>query len=156
LVLDSDVLGLFGAGAAIIVGTVGPDGEPRATRGWSVRSVDADTGRIRVMISADDPLVVGNLAGSRIAVGGAEVRTLRSAQVKGRVVSVETPTAEDLADMAHDSERFFVDVHVVDGNPLELLRRLLPHDVVAVEIEVEEQYDQSPGPGAGEPVRASS
>lgn len=150
--LDPELVELLGPGSSIVVATAGPDGEPRATRGWAVRVADPATDRVRVVMTADDPVSVGNLTGGWIAVTGADVRTLRSAQVKGKVAVVEPPTADDLARLADDSELFFAEIHATDGNPMELLRRLLPHDVVAVELVVDEQYDQSPGPVAGAAV----
>ena len=153
--LDSELVELLGPGCGIVVATVGPDGEPRATRGWVVRVTDPATRRIRLVVTADDPVSVSNLAVGRIAVTGADVRTLRSAQLKGSVVAVEPPTADDLAELTADSERFFAEIHDTDGTPIELQRRLLPHEVLAVEIAVDELYDQSPGPVAGSAVGAT-
>ena len=82
---------------------------------------------------------------------GADVRTLRSVQLKGRVRLVEPPVADDLALAAEHSQRFFDAVIAVDGLSPDLLRRMLPYEVVCVELEIDEQFDQSPGPAAGRP-----
>jgi Pyridoxamine 5'-phosphate oxidase len=135
--------------ATLLVATVDDDGAPRAGRGWV--AVDAGhPGRIRVVVGADDPAMVANLRpGARIAVTSGDVRTLRSTQVKGRVDTVGPTSDDDLTAMAGAVDGFVRAVHEVDGNPPEQLRRLLPNAVLAVEIDVDEVFDQSPGPGAG-------
>jgi hypothetical protein len=139
-------------GSSLIVGTVGSDGDPRATRAWAAKVVDADQRRVRIVVSADDPVVVESLAGGLVAVTGADVRTLRSRQMKGRVHVVEPPTDDDLAMMAEHSTAFMEAVHETDGNPISELQRLLPNTVVVVEVVADELYDQSPGPDAGAAV----
>ena len=140
---------LVEAGCSLVVGTVGADGAPRATRAWAATVLDEAAGRLRVVVTADDAVALANLGTGQIAVTGADVRTLRAVQLKGHVVVVEPATPGDLATLDEHTGRFFQAVHETDGNPVELLRRLLPHEVVAVELVVEEVYDQSPGPGAG-------
>ena len=70
-------------------------------------------------------------------------------QCKGRVVAVEPPSAEDVELVRAQSTRFFEAIHLVDGNPIELLRRILPHELVVIEVVVEQEFDQTPGPQAG-------
>jgi hypothetical protein len=137
------------AGAGLVVGTVSADGEPRATRAWAATVVDADARRVRVAIGADDEVAVENLAGGALSLTGADVTTFRSVQMKGHVVAVESPTAEDVDLVRLQSGLFFGAVHATDGNPHELLRRILPHEVIVVEMIVEEMFDQTPGPEAG-------
>jgi hypothetical protein len=148
-VFADELLAKIEVGAGLVVGTVSPDGEPRATRAWAASVSDEEAQRLRVIVDADDPVSVANLAGGSIAVTAAEVRTFRSVQLKGRVVAVEAATDEDLARMELHSLAFLGAVEEVDGNPLEHLRRILPLEVLAVEMVVEEQFDQSPGPRAG-------
>lgn len=145
----SDLLTMLEAGAGLVIGTVDEDGAPRGTRVWAFSVVDPDACRIRVVFTADDPIVVDNLATGRVAVTGCDVRTFRAVQLKGRVVAVDSPTADDV-DVARDqTDRFFQAVRATDGNPIELLERMLPHEMAVVEVIVEEQFDQTPGPAAG-------
>ena len=151
----NELTSMIDDGAGLVVGTVGDDGEPRATRAWSVSVVDPDECRVRVVVGADDPVTVANLVvGAGVALNGADVRTFRSVQLKGRIVAVEAPDPTDLEVTRVQSDLFLRTVHETDGNPLESLRRILPLDVVAVEIVVEEMYDQTPGPDAGRPLAA--
>lgn len=137
------------AGAGLVVGTVSPDGVPRADRAWSASVVDDETCRIRFVMSADDAAVVDNLQSGTVSLTGADVRTYQSVQLKGRPVVVEAPTAADVELAGRQSEAFFEAVHHTDGNLVEGLRRMLPHEMVAVEMIVEESFDQTPGPSAG-------
>ncbi len=145
----TELMTILETGAGLVVGTVSADGEPRADRAWAASVVDAESCRLRFVMSADDPAVVENLQGAMVSLTGAEVITYQSVQLKGRPVVVEAPTAADV-DLAHrQSEAFFEAVHRSDGNPVESLRRMLPHRMVAVEMIVEESFDQTPGPSAG-------
>jgi xanthine/CO dehydrogenase XdhC/CoxF family maturation factor len=136
-------------GAGLVVGTVSTEGIPRADRAWAASVIDAESRRIRFVMSADDADVVGNLQSGRVSLNGADVRTYQSVQLKGRPVVVEAPTTDDVELARHQSETFFEAVHLTDGNPVEALRRMLPLDMVAVEMIVEESFDQTPGPSAG-------
>ena len=145
----TELVTMLEAGAGLVVGTVSAEGVPRADRAWAASVVDAEHHRIRFVMSADDAAVVDNLQSGRVSLNGADVRTYQSVQLKGRPVVVEAPTASDLELARHQSEVFFGAVHRTDGNPMELLRRMLPHEMMAVEMIVEESFDQTPGPTAG-------
>jgi len=149
---SADVMSILEAGTSLIVGTVGTDGEPRATRAFALTVVDGTTNRVRVVISADDPVVVDHLQTGRIAVTAADVRTLRSAQLKGRIASVDAPADADRALLVEHSESFFRAISEIDGHDVVVSRQLLPLDVVCVEMIVDELYDQTPGPTAGRAV----
>jgi hypothetical protein len=142
------------AGAGILLGTVDDDGAPRGVRAWAAWVVDADEQRLRVVFTGDDPVVVASLEGRKVAVTAGNVRTLRSVQMKGRVVSVEQPTTADMEITDQHIEWFFEAVHATDGNPVELLRSMLPCSYLVVEMIVDEQYDQTPGPTAGNALQA--
>lgn len=146
-----DVMSVLEAGTSLIIGTVGEDGEPRATRAFALTVVD-DAPTVRVLISADDPVAVEQLRTGRVAITSADVRTLRSVQLKGRVVRVEASTDADIELMQEHSEAFFRAIHETDGHDIALVRSLLPITTITIEAVVEELYDQTPGPGAGVPL----
>jgi hypothetical protein len=151
-VFNSDVMSILEAGTSLIVGTVGADGEPRATRAFALTIVDDDANRVRVVVSADDPVAVDHLRTGAIAVTAADVRTLRSVQLKGLVTAVEPPTEEDIETMEEHTALFMQAVAESDGHDLGVIRRMLAEQVVSVEFVVDELFNQSPGPGAGSPV----
>ena len=62
--LADDTAALLEAGSALIVGTVAPDGEPHALRGWGADVLSRDPCRVRVLI-----VVVPELPQSRMPSG---------------------------------------------------------------------------------------
>jgi hypothetical protein len=155
--LGQELTAMTEVGASMLFGTVCDDGAPRAARAWGVRA-DPSSGHLRIAVTADDAIVVGNLtnvASPSVTFTAADVRTFRSVQIKGRVVLVEPPTSDDRAIVDEQTHRFFVAVMEVDRTPLEGLRCMLPHDVVMVEMSVEGLFDQTPGPAAGSALRST-
>jgi hypothetical protein len=144
----------FEDGSALVVATVDADGAPWAVRGWGA-AVAEDGAALRVYVDADDPDVVPLLTpGARIAVTGGCVRTLVSAQVKGRVRSLEDLTALDITIRERATELFVRDVNETDHTPRGLIHGMVPECFVACTLDVEELYDQTPGPQAGSTVPA--
>jgi hypothetical protein len=145
----SELMAMIDSGAGLVVATVSDDGEPRADRAWAAAVVDENRRRVRFVMSADDPAVVRNLEAGSVSLTGAEVVTYQSIQLKGRPVVVEPPTDDDVEMARVQTASFFAAVHRADGNPVEALSRMLPLQMVAVEMIVEETFDQTPGPSAG-------
>ena len=142
--------------AALIVGTVLPGGKPYATRAWGVVLLPAAGGAapptVRVVLDAAAVEVPGLGSGASLAMTAADVRTLRSLQLKGRTVGLEPPTPDDLRTASTYFESFAPAVAETDGTPRHLLERLLPEAYVVAVVTVEEVFDQTPGPGAGAAV----
>lgn len=152
---DDDTSAFLAGGCALIIGTVDDAGEPRASRGWGLIAVDGDGRRFRLVIDGLDasrPEHFG--AGRPIAVTAADVPTLRSLQLKGRIVSVEATTDADEQHAERFCEQFFRDIHETEGTPLALLDRLAPPTHAACVIDIDEAYDQTPGPKAGSAIAA--
>ena len=146
--MDEATRAFLEAGSALIIGTVGPDGAPFAGRGWGLDVLDG--GVVRLLLDATDEGSIANVdAGRAIAVTAADVRTLRSVQLKGRAIGIEATTAADRERWSRYREEFFTDILETDGTPRELTDRVAPDDVVPCTIEVHELFDQTPGPGAG-------
>jgi hypothetical protein len=146
---------LEGASALIAAG-VGPDGAPVATRAWGA-AVQEDGAALRVYLEADDTPVLEVLRpGAVIAVTGADVKRLSSAQAKGRVRVVEELTARDVAIRERCTELFVQAVHETDGSPRVLIESMVPERFVALTFDVDEVYDQTPGPQAGSTMPAES
>lgn len=149
--IDDEMRALLERGCAIIIGTADPDGRPHAQRGWGCSVVDPTT--VRLLLDSTDELLRTHLADpGRIAVTAADVRTLDSVQIKGRVLVVEEPTEADLARCEAHNEELFADIAATDFYPREFTERMVPPGWVVAVVQVEEAFDQTPGPGAGAPV----
>jgi hypothetical protein len=77
------------------------------------------------------------------------IRTLASVQFKGPAGDPGPATADDLDAVRSYCDYFFKEVEETDGTPRELLERLMPPAFVVCEVDVEELFDQTPGPRAG-------
>jgi hypothetical protein len=156
-VFDADLIAFLESGCGTIVGLVTPSGAPFATRGWGLRVEGGDPPRLRLLLGAAAFAASGRDGAERFAVAitGGDVRTLRSAQVKGDGHGVEPATEDDLATCRRYVDEFFAAVHETDGSDLDLLARMTPLDLVACTVDVRQVFDQSPGPGAGRLVAGS-
>lgn len=155
---EPDTVSLLESGSALIVGAATPDGAPLAARGWGLTVLDAGAStRVRLLLSTQDPAVLDALGpDAAVAVTAADVGTLRAVQIKGRVVEVTETTDDDRARSARYRDALFADIVVADGAQLSMLERWIPADVAVCVIEVDECFDQTPGPGAGSPLPAVS
>jgi hypothetical protein len=148
-VLPDDVVALLESGCSTFLGAVDPDGRPVASHTTGIQVVEDGT-RLRVMVNrADHEAIAALEPGGAVAVGATDVYTLRSIQLKGRVVGTETATAEDRIRTDAYIAAFADAVHETDGTDVELMRRALPEDFVAVVTTIEDVFDQTPGPQAG-------
>jgi hypothetical protein len=152
-VFDRESTTLLEAGSALIVATVAPDGSPLATRGWGLTVLGDDPPTVRLLLNAHETTTLGHVeAGGAIAVTAADVPTLRSLQLKGRAVALEPATADDVDRAGRYVEALFADIAAADGADPAILRRWLPLEYVAATLEVDDCFDQTPGPGAGSPL----
>jgi hypothetical protein len=149
-VLDPETVTFLEGGCALIVGTVGPTGEPHAARGWGLSVLAADPPELHLVIDAVDAVTIENLtANARIALTGTDVATLRSMQIKGTARLLPAGTIDERARAERFYDAFFGDITAVDGTPRALLEQLVPFDFRACLVRAAEFYDQTPGPAAG-------
>jgi hypothetical protein len=150
---DPEAVAILESGCSISVATVGPDGSPHASRGYGI-TVLPDGAHVRLLLDAEDATLANLAGGGAIAVTGAAVPTLRAVQLKGKADEpVATCDPAELARAARHIESFFTDVNRTEGTPLALLERLRPTAFAVCTITVAEVFDQTPGPGAGSPLR---
>jgi hypothetical protein len=153
-VIDEALRAFLERGCAMVVGTASADGAPHAQRAWGCSVIGPGT--VRLLLDRSDPVLRTHLeAGGMVAVTSADVRTLRSVQLKGRVVAVEDePSPDDLARCHQHNDELFADIEQTDHYPRFLSERMVPPDYLVALIEVDELYDQTPGPSAGVSVEA--
>ena len=147
LVLDDEMVRFLHGGCALIVCTLDADGEPYASRAWGLTVLSArDEVRVRLLVKPED------VAAGRIAITATDVPTLRSLQLKGRIVDVQPMNDTDLAKSGQYIDDFYDDIVGTDHIPRDLLERVRPTEFVACVVVVEEMYNQTPGPRAGTSV----
>jgi hypothetical protein len=148
-VFDEERKVFLEGGCALILGTVLTDGEPHAGRGWGL-TVLPDHQHVRLLLDAEDLAMVDRAAeGGTIAITGASVRTLQAVQLKGRVVSVEAASGDDVARAGRYCDAFYGDIVDTDGSDRTVVERMTPAGYMVCTVAVEQLFDQTPGPGAG-------
>jgi hypothetical protein len=152
--LDPETTAFLESGCALVIGAVASDGEPFATRGWGLTVIDGGP-IVRLLLDADDTRTVsGDGWSDLIAITAASVPTFQSTQLKGRIRGVEPASDDDRVRAARFCDEFFTDIAETDFTPRVILDRMEPEHYVACLVEVDEIFDQTPGPSAG--ARASS
>ncbi|WP_426571399.1 hypothetical protein [Aquihabitans sp. McL0605] len=152
--LNAEIQAHLEAGSSEVIGLVGADGRPYATRGWGMRVLDAQAGTVRVLVREVDLQPLGLSAGAEpdvaIALTATDVPTLFSLQLKGRLEAVEAAAAADVAIVERYCDQFIDDVVGIDHFSRELMDRWRPSGtMVACRIRVDELFGQTPGPDAG-------
>lgn len=140
---------LVQGGVSTMLGTRDRELVPECVR--AVGSVvHADGRRLTVFLPhATAARSVANLrANGQVAVTFSEVPTHRTRQVKGRALVVRDATEAERAIMERYLDAFAKELDIV-GLPPSVSRRISFLPAHAVEIEVTEVFDQTPGPGAG-------
>ncbi len=144
LVLDDELVQFLQGGCALIVCTLDADGEPYASRAWGLTVISADE-PVRIRLLATPDVVTSG----RIAITSTDVPTLHSIQMKGSVVAAEQGNETDALKLVRYTAAFYSDVEASDHVPRDLLDRMTPAEVLALTVQVDELYDQTPGPRAG-------
>ncbi len=151
MLVDEALTLLVQSGSAHIVALGDRNGDPFATRGWGAAFVDAKTS-VRVLLAPEELALVASeheLIGRPIAFTATDVRSLVSAQLKGRIQTVEAAGDDDRAMFDAYRKDYYDAVLEVDFISRELMARTEPGSVVACTFSIEEGFDQTPGPRAG-------
>lgn len=146
--IEAEAEALLESPCSLIVGTVDGSGQPDATRGWGLEVLGPAEVRLLLASNADTSLVNLRTVGA-IAITATHFATLVSVQLKGRVSSVEAPTARDEIRFDEFCAGCVGAIHDLDGTPEDRIWRLVPPGVVTCIVDVDEVFDQTPGPTAG-------
>lgn len=151
-VLSEEVAAFASEGHSALVGTRDARHVPAVQRALAVRA-DAASGEVTVLlpVATEDGMLANLRDNGRIAVTLAATDH-RSVQIKGRVLEIAAAGAEDRAhlerfrsEMAREWAEF--------GVPRRITLSLAHWPCHAVRFRAERVFVQTPGPGAGEPLR---
>jgi hypothetical protein len=153
--IEPEVAALLESPCSLLVGTVGTDGLPDATRAWGVDVLGPD--RVRVLLASNAERTLANLGGGgEMALTATHFLTFVSWQLKGRVTALGDATASDRIHLDTFCAGCVRLIHESDGTPEEIVWRLFPVGIVACEMQVDQVFDQTPGPHAGTRVAPSA
>lgn len=147
-VVRGETATFISGGVAIMVATRDEDMRPEITRGWGPE-VAADGRSITLgLIAPEGSRARDNLeANGSIAMNCTLPSSYRAVQAKGSVLRIAEPDQEDLA-RAHEHADAFAAETAKVGAPAPAHLYVQAVDLT-VAFEVEELYDQTPGPAAG-------
>lgn len=141
------------SGVSALLGTVDAEGRPHLSYAWGPR---IHPGGAAVSLYVDreraGALLAGSDVGAQIAATFTDPVSMRSIQLKGRIIGTGEPD---------DAERHWVERHrdafttttSLVGDPPHAIRNLwLQGPTVRVDLSVERGFDQTPGPNAGQPL----
>lgn len=142
-------------GVSALVGTVDAEGYPRVGYAWGPR-VHAEGTRLSIYLERvrSGPLLAGREANGQIAVTFTDPVSVRSIQVKGRILDVGEPNEAELAWVARHRDAMTVATSLI-GDPPHVIRNLWLDDVIRIDLTVERAFDQTPGPTAGQPLSST-
>jgi hypothetical protein len=150
--ISDEVAAFLAQGVSLLVATCDAMQVPECMRAVGLR-VHPDRGRATIYLpGATSAATRANLlVNARIALLASYPLDHRSLQLKGRVVRVDV--ADDAVHPLIEAYlQTFASVLEVVGMPPEVVRMVAHWPSFAVEFEVEELYQQTPGPGAGLPL----
>jgi hypothetical protein len=142
-------------GGVVFLGTVDRAGRPDCARCFGAKVHD-DRKTVRLLLPVPwSATPIANLRdGGWIAFSFTDPITYHSFQAKGRVLSIEAPTDEDVT-IAKRHLHQFAD-NVISVGVHESSRLYVSTPTAAITFRIERLYCQTPGPGAGDPVGGAS
>jgi hypothetical protein len=153
-VLIPEDLGAFlESGLAIVVATRNGDLEPDGAAALAVRVHENRAGMTVFFYHEAATEMLRNLAShSEIALDLDLPTTHRACQVKGRYVASRPAREEERPEIERQVEGLAADLEAI-GIPRAMMSGWMTWPCTALEVRVTELFEQTPGPGAGEPFK---
>jgi hypothetical protein len=150
---DLSVTRHLGRGMSIVVGTVDAAGWPVTCRATAlVGHEDARCVTVYLPLATSAETVANIATSGRVAIVSSCPADHATIQLKGRSRGVRL-AGESEAEVVTDQMERLADVLDHVGVPRRLTRRLTSWPAFAVDVQVEEVFDQTPGPRAGARMR---
>lgn len=151
--ISDEVATFIESGLSINVGTRDSELEPDGGIAWAARVHD-DRAQITIYLHQDaaEPMVRNLRAHPEIAVLFERPTSHRGCQVKGRFVSTRPVKPTERAEVERQIECFVTDLEGI-GIPRAMASGSEIWPCVAIQMRATELFEQTPGPGAGEPLK---
>lgn len=144
------LLDLLETGVSVMIGTRDAVLMPECARAWGIR-VEPDGVSVTVFVTeTTSRRTLANLReNGRIAVTCTRPSDHTACQLKGTVRFIRPADPRDEEHRSRWKREFFSELMAI-GVPAELCDALITDPVLAVEVDVQEAFGQTPGPGAGD------
>jgi len=138
---------------SLFVGTVSPDGLPAGCRAIAVTSPDQlKTITVYLPMTTSRDVVTNIAATKRLAVVGTFPPDHSTMQLKGTTTAVRLASDDEAEFLRYRADKFAEVLHAI-GIPRRLARAINHWPAFAVDMNVEEIFEQTPGPKAGTLIR---
>ena len=145
---------LIRSGSPMVVASADAAGRPSCSRGFGVEIGPDCTLTVYVNATLTERMRADFAANPRIAVTFSRIPDHRSVQLKGVVRSVRPMTPHDRAVQASYLAAL-AEQYALGGVPRSLTRRMASQPGLAIELEAQEWFEQTPGVGAGRALGAT-
>jgi hypothetical protein len=151
--ISDDIAGFLESGLSINVGTCDDDLQPDGAVAWAARVHDDRAHLTLFMHKEAAQAMLRNLTvHPEIAIAFDCPPTHRACQVKGRFVSTRAGKPAERTEVERQVDHFGADLEAI-GIPRAMVAGWKVWPCVALEVRVTELFEQTPGPGTGEPLR---
>jgi hypothetical protein len=150
--LSEALAGFLESGLSINVATRDRECQPDGALAWAVRVHDDRLHLTVFLYEKSAPAMLRNLSTHpEIALAFDQPTSHRACQIKGRFVSTRRGKRTERAEIQRQVDGFFTELEAI-GIPRAMVagRKIWP--CVAIELRVTQLFEQTPGPGAGEPL----
>jgi hypothetical protein len=139
-------------GLSIIIGTAGSEHVPACCRGLAVRTNDEfETVTVYVPVATSHEIMANIATTRRVAIVCSQIPTHETTQIKGITRAVRLAPPSDEAFVRERIEGFAEALDLI-GLPRRVARSMNCWPAYAIDVSVEEVFDQTPGPKAGTPL----
>ena len=136
----------------ILVGTRDTNLAPEITRGWGPTILpDGHTIDVCVSLSAGAKTLENLRDNDELAVTFHQTVTYKTVQLKGRFLDSGELTPQDWESVERQKS-VLTEQAKIHGIPLSIGSRIFTPDLVRIRLVVQQAFEQTPGPGAGDPL----
>jgi len=136
-------------GISVIVGTADVDGIPTCCRAIAISTKDDfDTVTVYVPAATAQETIANVATTRRVAISCTDPLSHGSLQIKGLTRGVRLAAPEE-EEFVHRRLHEFADVLDILGQPRRVTQRVVHWPAFAIDVSVEQVFDQTPGPKAG-------
>jgi hypothetical protein len=151
--IDPRIQRCLGAATSVLVGTVDAQGTPSCCHAAAIRpDNDLRTVAVYLPIATSQQVIQDIATTHRLAVAATQVIEHFSVQLKGTAQTARL-ARDDEAAFVEANHQAYMDVLHTIGIPRRLTRTLTHWPAFVVDMVVDEVFEQTPGPNAGERLR---
>lgn len=139
-------------GVSLFIGTADSEGKPSCCRAVALNSTDDfETLTVYAPVATAQETIANLATTRRVAIGASYPPDHSSVQFKGVLRAVRLARADEAALVERQIEQFAAVVAEI-GLPRHVTRRISHWPSFAIDVTVEQVFEQTPGPKAGTPL----